>query len=301
MNFNALYDVVYIGNYTKDQIVSPAGIKSVDGGAVNYAAHAGVRLGFKVAVLTHLSKEDQRVVDTLQQAGVDCLPIYTSKSTCVKLEYPTHDVDRRNLYVTNTAGSFTASEVEPIHAKMFVIGTTLRGEVTLEVVRVLKTKKVPLAVDVQGFIRVLRGQTLVYEPWDEMQALLGSLDILKTDAMEAEFLSGTSDIYKAAHYFAETGPGEIVLTHKEGLLLHAQGEDYDIGFYPRSLNGRSGRGDTCLGAYAALRLRYPPKQAGIWAAAVTSLKMESPLPFNRDIHEVEEFIYKNYSDLNLTI
>ena len=294
MNSKTVYDVVYIGNYTKDIIVSPEGVKNVDGGAVNYAAHAGARLGFKVAVLTHLSKEDQRVIDNLQQAGVACLPIYTPNSTCVKLEYPTLDVDRRTLYVTSTAGSFTTAEVEPIQAKTFVIGTTLRGEVSLEVVLALKMKKTRLAADVQGFIRVLRDQTLVHEPWEEMQAVLACIDILKTDAMEAEFLTGSSDIHKAAHVLAAAGPSEIVLTHKEGLLLHAMGEDHEIGFYPRSLNGRSGRGDTCLGAYAALRLRYPPKQAGIWAAAVTSLKMESPMPFNRDIHEVEELIHEKY-------
>ena len=37
------YDVLYIGNYTKDTIISPAGVKYVDGGAVNYAAHAAAR------------------------------------------------------------------------------------------------------------------------------------------------------------------------------------------------------------------------------------------------------------------
>ena len=38
---NQIYDVAYIGNYTKDTIVSPNGVRYVDGGAVNYAAHAG--------------------------------------------------------------------------------------------------------------------------------------------------------------------------------------------------------------------------------------------------------------------
>ena len=45
------YDVVYIGNYTKDTIVSPSGTRYVDGGAVNYAAHAAARLGMKVVIL----------------------------------------------------------------------------------------------------------------------------------------------------------------------------------------------------------------------------------------------------------
>ena len=40
MNTAQVYDVVCIGNYTKDTIITPAGTTHVDGGAVNYAAQA---------------------------------------------------------------------------------------------------------------------------------------------------------------------------------------------------------------------------------------------------------------------
>ena len=294
MHSNKVYDVAYIGNYTKDTIVSPAGVTYVDGGAINYAAHAAARLGLKVAVITRLAEEDYRVVDTLSQVGVDCFAVLTPHSTCVKLEYPTTNVDIRNLYVTSTAGSFTVAEVEPLNSRAAVIGTTLRGEVGLDVIRALRLKKLLLAADVQGFVRVLRDQSLVYEPWDEMEAVLADLDILKSDAVEAEFLTGASDIRKAAQIFAGMGPDEVVLTHKDGVLVYAAGQFYEAGFYPQKLNGRSGRGDTCLGAYVAMRLSKPPSEASIWAAAVTSLKMESLGPFNRSIHEVEELIFSKY-------
>src|SRR5215207_7803469 len=87
------YDVLYIGNYTKDTIVSPASIKYVDGGAINYAAHAAARLGLKVAVVTRLAEEDDRVVEKFFQSGIDCYPTYTPQSTIMKLEYPTSDPD----------------------------------------------------------------------------------------------------------------------------------------------------------------------------------------------------------------
>lgn len=64
---STIYDVLYIGNYTKDIIISPAGTKNVDGGAVNYAAHAGAQLGFHVAVVTRLAKEDDRVIKSLRR------------------------------------------------------------------------------------------------------------------------------------------------------------------------------------------------------------------------------------------
>ena len=102
-----IYDVVCIGNYTKDTIISPSGTRYVDGGGMNYAAHAARRLGLKVAVVTRLAKEDQRVVDKFRQAGIDCFPTYTPKSTEMCLEYPTPNPDIRNLSVNALAGAIT--------------------------------------------------------------------------------------------------------------------------------------------------------------------------------------------------
>jgi hypothetical protein len=56
-----MHSLLYIGNYTKDTIISPAGAKYVDGGAVNYVAHATAETGMKVAIVTHHAKEDDRV------------------------------------------------------------------------------------------------------------------------------------------------------------------------------------------------------------------------------------------------
>jgi hypothetical protein len=67
-----------------------------------------------------------------------------------------------------------------------------------------------------------------------------------------------------------------------------------MNFYPARLEGRSGRGDTCIGTYVAKRLSLAPREASIWAAAVTSLKMENLGPFNRSVGEVEALIHDKY-------
>jgi len=295
MHNNKIYDVVCIGNYTKDTIISPAGTTYVDGGAVNYSAHAAARLGAKVAVVTHLASEDERVVEKFTQSGIDCLPTYTPQSTLMRLEYPTTNPDIRNLSVTGTAGSITANEIERLQAKSAVIGSSLRGEVGLDVIQALREKNILVAVDVQGYVRVLREQELKYEPWDEMADTLALVDILKSDAVEAEYLTGKSDIYEASRVFAAMGPKEIILTHKKGVLVYADEKFFDRQFHPQNLNGRSGRGDTCVGAYVSLRLTKPPEDASIWAAAVTSLKMENQGPFNRTMAEIQALIQSKYN------
>ena len=72
-----------------------------------------------------------------------------------------------------------------------------------------------------------------------------------------------------------TGTQNIVLTHRNGLLVYADGQFFETKFFPKELIGRSGRGDTCEASYVAKRLTSSPKEATIWAAAVTSLKMEA--------------------------
>jgi sugar/nucleoside kinase (ribokinase family) len=288
------YDVLYIGNYTKDTIVSPAGTKIVDGGAVNYAAHAAARLGSKVAVVTRLAKEDEHVVEKLRQAGIDCYTTYSPTSTLLKLEYPTADPDVRTLAVMSVAGSITSSAVENLDARAAVIGASLRGEVGMDVIRALKDQNMLVAADMQGFVRVLRGADLKYEPWEEMRSTLALIDVVKSDAVEAEFLTGEKDIHKAAEFYAAMGPKEIVLTHKDGLLVYAAGKFHEMKFYPARLEGRSGRGDTCIGIYVAKRLMLEPLEAGIWAAAATSLKMEDVGPFNRSVADVEALIRDKY-------
>lgn len=295
MNTSIVYDVVNIGNYTKDTIISPIGTRHIDGGGSRYAAHASAALGRKTAVVTRLSKEDEHVVKAFRQAGIDCYPTFTPSSTLMCLDYPTTDPDIRKLTVANTAGTITSAQLEGLEMRSAVIGSSLRGEIGIDVFKLLREKNIYIAADVQGFIRVLRGQDLINETWDEMQETLTYLDILKSDAVEAEFLTGEADIFKAALIFESMGPKEIVLTHKNGVLILADGNFHDLPFFPKNLSGRSGRGDTCIGTYVAMRLTKAPLEAGIWAAAVTSLKMEKSSPFDRPISDVEDLIYARYN------
>lgn len=290
------YDIIFAGNYTKDTIITPDGTCHADGGGMNYAANAGARLGIKAAVVTRLAREDAHVVNAIRSEGIDCYPFYSPASTLMTLEYKTRNVDKRNLYVKAVGGTIRAEHLNGLEAKAITVSPSIRGEVEPEFFEALRKRDgVILAADVQGFVRVLRGEALVYEPWEDMGRVLRNLDILKSDAVEAQFLTGETDIEKAAKFYADLGAKEIVLTHSEGVLIHADGKFHHYQFHSRSQSGRSGRGDTCLGSYVSMRLRLPPVEAGKWAAAATSLKVERPGPFDHPLDEVETFIRLHYN------
>ncbi|HNR02227.1 MAG TPA: hypothetical protein PKK59_06815 [Anaerolineaceae bacterium] len=291
------YDAIFAGNYTKDTIITPDGTRYVDGGGMNYAAHAARALGLSAAVVTRLAKEDEHVVSNIRADGIDCFPVYSPSSTLMTLEYKTSDVDRRNLYVKATAGTISPDALHGLEARALVVSPSLRGEVEPEFFEVLRKREgILLSADVQGFVRVLRGESLMYEPWPDMERVLRNLDILKTDAVEAAYLTGEENIEKAAAFFSALGAREVLLSHSEGILVHACGNFHHYRFHASSMSGRSGRGDTCVGSYVAKRLTLPPNEAGKWSAAVTSLKIEHHGVFNRPVAEVEEFISRNYAD-----
>jgi len=296
MTSYSTYDLVLIGNYTKDTVVSASGTRIVDGGGFNYGAHVAAMMGLKTAAVTRLAKEDSHVVDTLVRLGVDVFPTYTPYSTHLRLYYPTSDPDQRVLSVTQTAGVYTPSQVEHLQARAFLINASTRGEVDLAVIQELKKKDALVAADAQGFVRIIASDgTLTYDDWPEKQQVLPLIDILKADAVEAEMLTGETDIEAAAGTLASWGPEEVVLTHRDGLLVLADGRSHKAPFCPQKLVGRSGRGDTCIASYVAKRLTAPPIEATIWAAAVTSLKMEAEGPIKRKMEDVAELIQRRYT------
>jgi sugar/nucleoside kinase (ribokinase family) len=291
------FDIAFLGHYTKDTIVLPHETKTVNGGAFNYGARVVVKMGLKAAVITRLAHEDFEVVDDLVRMGVEVFVTPTEQSTNLRLVYPTQNLDHRTVYNVGSAGPFTPAEIASVQACFFHIGASIRGEVPLEVIETLAQKGTRISLDVQGFLRVSRGGELVHEDWPEAAQVLELVDVLKADAVEAEVLTGRSGLREAAQALSEFGPCEVVLTHGEGVLVYADGHFHAAPFRTREMKGRTGRGDTCIAAYLGKRLTASPSEAILWAAALTSLKMEAEGPFSREIGEVEELIRERYQDV----
>jgi sugar/nucleoside kinase (ribokinase family) len=139
---------------------------------------------------------------------------------------------------------------------------------------------------VQGFVRVPQGRELISRTWDEMAEGLRDVTYLKVDRAEAELLTGETDLTRAARQLAAFGPREIVLTQSSGVTVFVDGQVYTAPFTPRSLAGRTGRGDTCFLSYLAWRLNHAPRDAARIAAAVTTLKQERPGPWRGTLADV---------------
>jgi sugar/nucleoside kinase (ribokinase family) len=85
-----------------------------------------------------------------------------------------------------------------------------------------------------------------------------------------------------------------MITHNTEALVYDGKEFYACPLKPRSLVGRTGRGDTCFAAYLGERLRAGIPAALLQASALVSLKMETSGPFMGTRADVQEYIRKFY-------
>jgi sugar/nucleoside kinase (ribokinase family) len=167
----------------------------------------------------------------------------------------------------------------------------MAGEVDLALLKSLAARG-PVGLDVQGFVRVREDGRLVFRQWPDMAEGLAHVTYLKVDRAEAELLTGRTDMQAAARQLAAySRPGtEVVVTQSAGVTVYVDGHIYEAPFTPRSLAGRTGRGDTCFAIYVGKRLSASPEEAARYAAAVTTLKQEQPGPWRGTPADVEAML-----------
>ena len=95
---------------------------------------------------------------------------------------------------------------------------------------------------------------MVYHDWAEKKEMLPYVRFLKTDAAEAEILTGLTDRAEAAKVLYSWGAKEILITHNTEVLVYDGHEIYTCPIKARNLSGRTGRGDTTFAGYINERL-----------------------------------------------
>jgi sugar/nucleoside kinase (ribokinase family) len=280
-------DIMMIGHFAKDQLVVDGHREFASGGAVYYGSVALRHLGVRVAVVTRLHPDDFLLLDELRQEGVEVFAAAAPATSGIENIYNSADMERRICRLVDFAGPFQSAEIPDLSARIYFVAGIIAGEVDLPLLKGLAGRG-PVALDVQGFVRVRDNGDLLFRRWPDMEDGLSYVSYLKVDRAEAELLTGLTDMAAAARQLAECGPREIVVTQSSGVTVFAAGRIHQAPFTPRSLHGRTGRGDTCFATYLGCRLTASPEEATRLAAAVTTLKQEKPGPWRGTLADAEK-------------
>jgi sugar/nucleoside kinase (ribokinase family) len=287
------FDTLIIGQPSLDVNTDYDGttIREV-GGAVVYSGYSAAALGHRVCVLPKLNSADMDIAEVFsKKKNIEVIPLESPASTSIANIYLSADKERRVCKALSRISGYSPGELPDIDASIYHLAGLMRGDIGNDVIDAA-AKRAPVALDVQGLLRCADANTneMAFFDWEEKHEMLPKIRFLKTDAAEAEILTGSADRVAAAKLLYRWGAQEIMITHNTEVLIYDGKTIYTEPLKPRNLSGRTGRGDTCFSAYITERLTNDIPNALLTAAAAVSLKMESPGPFTGRRSDVEAYI-----------
>lgn len=285
-------DICCIGHITRDKIITPESTVYMAGGTSFYMSYGISRLPKTVSyeLVTKVGKGQLPAVEKMRQAGID-VRCYDSRHTVYFENKYGANSDNRTQRVLAKADPFTLEEMKPLEAKVFHLGSLLADDFSPEVVEYLSTKG-RVSIDVQGYLREVVGEEVRAVDWKDKERILACTDILKLNEHEMEVITHSKNPRTVALQLADMGVKEVIITlGSYGSLIYSEGRFYEVPAYkPEVLVDATGCGDTYSTGYLWMRLQGAScEEAGRFAAAMCTLKLEHSGPFDKtiaDIHRV---------------
>ena len=289
------YDTLVVGPISLDiNIDYQDNVEREVGGAVVQSGWAAASSGAKTAIFTKLNSKDASIEQVFEGSGADLFCKESANTTSIRNQYFTADKERRACNALGQCDAFHFDELPDIDSSIYHFAGLMVGDFDGELIRAA-SKTGAVAVDVQCLLRtVMPDGTMQFFDYADKKEIFPYVTYLKTDAAEAEILTGLSDRFEAAKVLYSYGAKEIMISHNTEILVYDGKEFYTCPIKARSLVGRSGRGDTTFAGYITERLHADIPTALQYATALVSLKMETPGPFKGKREDVLAYIDEFY-------
>ena len=264
------------------------------GGAVLYSGHAANSIGKKVAVVPKGNSSVTNATEAFKGTGITVFERPSKDSTLMENVYFTADRERRRSRCLAVIDPYTPADIPDVETGVYHLAGLCYGDIGTDIILEC-ARRADVAMDIQCMLRhVEPDQSLKLHDWPEKKEYLKYIRYLKTDAAEAEILTGLTDREEAARMMYGWGVKEIVITHNTEVIAYDGQRIYRAPLKPRNLSGRTGRGDTTFAGYITERQSCGIQEALTFSAALVSLKMETPGPFTGTRQDVLKYIKDFY-------
>ena len=282
-----------IGHITLDKIITPEKEVDMFGGTAYYFAHAMFHLngGRDFRLVTALAPSEMKAVEELREKGINVTALSSAHTVYFENKYGANQ-NNRIQRVLAKADPFQAEALKYIKAGVYHLGSLLADDFSIDILQQLSDQGT-LSVESQGFLREVREKKVYPTDWTDKMEAFKYIDVLKVNEHEMEILSGQSEAHDAALQLAEWGINEVCVTlGDKGALLLENDHFYEISAFPtRQIVDSTGCGDTFSTGYLYMRTRgADPEEAGRFAAAMSTLKLEKSGPFSSTEYEVWRMI-----------
>jgi sugar/nucleoside kinase (ribokinase family) len=274
-----------IGHITRDTLEYRGKVTPFTGGAAYFSSFAAKRLNAKICVVTKLARKDFGVLDELKREGIEVIAFSSPQTTSIENVFESDDFDKRKARLIAQADPFQIEDIPNVEAKIYYLAGLFVGEIPETLIEYLAGKG-EVALDMQAMLRSNEKACFAFKDWPGKERVLPMITYLKADSLESEVATKIPDRVEAAKRFRQWGAKEVMITHAREVIVYDGKKIYRAPFKPRNLSGRTGRGDTCFASYMTWRLHHGIEESLQYAAALTSIKMESPGPFAGTIDDV---------------
>ena len=222
------FDSLIIGEVAQDTNVDYDGatVQAI-GGAVYYSGFAAANIGHKIAVLPKADMAPEELEAAFAKApNAAVYPLPSTHSFVTKNVYHTPDRERRTSTVDSVIDPYRTEEVPAIDAAIWHLAGLVGGDIPDEMIP-FAAKRAMVAIDVQCMLRWVENGGMVYHDWAAKREMLPYVRFLKTDAAEAEILTGLTDRAEAAKILHSWG-GKRGADHPQhrGAGLRREGDLY---------------------------------------------------------------------------
>ena len=276
--------IVFVGHVCVDKNVVRGETETLYGGGVVHGAVTAQRLGAEAAVLTKCAEADRPHFHLMSDIGAQVIFLPTPTSTSIRNVYPSDNPDDRESSLISRATPFGEADLDMItglNADVVHVNPLWFGEFPPPLLAALRPRVAMLCADAQGFLRVAGPDgRMAHRDFAGKQEALALLDLFKVDSNEAFLLTGEEQPQKATRAVHALGPRMVLLTHRDGVCVFDGSAFHESAFSGFTLEGRTGRGDTCTASFLIARGRgMDLANAAAFAAVVTSRKMQYRGPF----------------------
>ena len=297
-----MHELCCVGHITLDKIVTPKKTVHMPGGTSFYFAHAIKHFDdIDFALVTAVGASEMGVVDELKQEGIQVTTMPSRYSVYFENIYGENQ-NNRTQRVLAKADPFTVEALQAVDAKIFHLGSLLADDFSLDVVKYLYSNGL-VSADSQGYLRAVRDTNVFAVEWPENKAVFRHVHLLKANEHEMEVLTGSADAKTAGQILYDWGVKEVLLTFGDmGSVVYDGTTFHKIPAYQaREIVDATGCGDTYMTGYLYQRSKGASiEEAGCFAAAMSTLKIEHSGPFSgtkADVRQIIETATKRYPTL----
>ena len=258
-----------IGTTARDINIIKGVPKEKPGGPSIYAGLTFARLGIKIRIFTKLSEDHEYLLNDLhKEKNIELFPFYCEKTTEFFNNYPyPNNPDYREQFVGSISEAFTMYYISRYISKLkecdiVYLGPLNIHDIPLDILKYLKNNGIILCLDIQGYLRTIKDNTVVLTDWKEKDEGLGYIDILKTDERETKVLTGIEvrgerEALRASERLAEklcpSGLQEVIITNgRKGSWIYSKKLNELIqipAFPPKEEADKTGCGEAYVAGY----------------------------------------------------